>query len=170
MRKKWRIGAVVLLAVLVGGGVLWALFLSGGPRYAGRTVGYWLRADAAWDGPLALPKPDSNAVPVLIKALNKRDGTTDRIYVWIWNKSPTSMKKRLPAPVPDYTIRRRAMIWLRELGPQARPAIPALAQVLKNPKNGDLRWGALFALEALDPNNPAVRAARIDISTNSIRW
>ena len=162
MGKKWRIGAVILLAVLVGGGVLWALLQPREPLYDGKPVDYWLRR-IIWTT-TELPKVDSNAVPVLIKALHKKDGTAHRVYAFVYYISPTWTKMRLPMPQPDSVIRMRAVDWLGELGPRARPAIPALIQVIQNDTNLSVRLKVPRALAAIDINDPAARAALIEAS------
>ena len=170
MKKKWRIAAVVLLAVLVGGGVLWALLQPHEPRYAGKSVSYWLggglskfdtQGQVFWPM-LPFPKVDSNAVPVLITALRTKDGTTRRIYNSVWHKFPIWLKKLLPVPPPDRLIRIRAIIWLQDLREQARPAIPALIQVMQNDTNSNVRAQVPQALAAIDLNDPTVRAALIE--------
>ena len=171
MGKKWRIGALILLTLITVGvlwSVVWNLSRPREPLYDGKSVSYWLgaarpqvntiRAGLTWV-PLEFPKADSNAVPVLIKALKTKERKINPIYLWIWRTSPTWLQMRLRVQLPDWIIRMRAVDWLRDLGEQARPAIPALIQVMQNDTNIDVRMQVPRALAAIDINDPVVHAA-----------
>ena len=106
----------------------------------------------------------SNAVPFLIKALN-RDSWVGAAYYrkCLWPKLPISMQKHLsPPPADDAHTRLNAAVLLGRIGPVAEPSIPALIRALKEDDNKFVRIFAAVALRDLGAVDKEAIAALTD--------
>lgn len=156
--QKWIAGVLLVLAAILG----WqtAVVLRDTPTYQGKSPRYWLnyefkgtraaieeRFREVWTG------LGSNAVPFLVKALERQDnGDLELKYiVFLEGTAPPSLRNILPKPgVGPSEFRRRAAIVLGSLGEDARPAIPALLKAAQTDPNPEVRYRAVMALHALN--------------------
>ncbi len=155
--KRWLVVGVLVVAVVGGLWVWspWELPRPAEPAYDGRPLSYWL-TNAAFDRPVSL---DSNAIPFLIKALNGDSWFGAACYRrWVWPKLPTSVQQRLPRPAANSTSQVMAENLLSDLGPMAKPAIPALIRALKD-DDGVVSFYAADLLAEIGGGNEAVVAA-----------
>jgi hypothetical protein len=174
MKNRLHFVLGILLVGALGGLWWWA---PGQPRqaepvYEGRPISYWMGRKGA---------SDSNAVPFLVKAL-KRDSWFGQAYYrkWLWPKLPLSIQTNLPPPVDNLAQRRRAATLLGVMGAKARPAIPALAQALREDEEPFIRALAAMALGKVGGRDKTAIAALSDalrdkdgivrqIATNALR-
>jgi hypothetical protein len=104
---------------------------------------------------------NTNALPRLVAAV-RNDNGMHKYYERCWNRLPDWLQKRLPAPVPEGLIRINAADLLMDLGDDARPAIPAVADILKNGRDPDARSYATAVLGRIGYGDPVARQALID--------
>lgn len=90
----------------------------------------------------------TNAIPHLFRALGKGP-PTERAYGTLYERLPSSIKSKLPVPVPRKAIRYNAANVLRDFGPEAISAVPALAAALSDP---DVKLNAALALGSIGPS------------------
>ena len=69
-----------------------------------------------------------DAVPYLIKAIQRKPGWPARIYGKTWNNLPAYVARRLPKPKDPNSIRIRVYLALAALGFVARPGLPVLIE------------------------------------------
>ncbi len=147
MKNRLYLAGGVLLVAAVGGLLWWPPRQPPDPVYNGKPLSYWLTNILSGFSPsLALdpwmghapPKweweavPPPSAVPFLIKALERDSWFGASIYrKQVWPKLPPSIKRHLPPPVDNPTIRRQAAYLLGQMGPMAKPATPALIRASK---------------------------------------
>src|ERR1035438_4827168 len=100
MSKPSRIGLAALLLAMLGI-TAWQLSLSRAPQplYEGKPLDFWLKTFGL--GPGAFPRAvlGSNAIPVLLLALERRDGLIQTAYKNVWSNMPLAARKRMPRPV-----------------------------------------------------------------------
>ena len=91
------------------------------------------RRGSAWE---ALPKFGTNALPLLIKRLQSRDS---RFKQWLTRLAAKQSMQKQTAAVVAFT----------RLGTNARPALPAIVKLLKEPHAAR---AALYALNMIEPD------------------
>jgi hypothetical protein len=164
MRRRAQIALAILFFALVGV-IVWQVLRIRGPLYQGKSASYWMNYN--YPGPNAdrvfcevWAGLGSNAVPFLVKALNRRDSTNHEItYGSFVRGLPPRLKSVLPTPSPPaYVVRSRAASALGLIGSASRPAIPAILRTMSEDEVGIVRNAATNALKAIDPE-AAVRRA-----------
>jgi hypothetical protein len=160
MRKRVQIALAVLL-VAVAGVIAWQVLGHREPVYQGKSASYWMNYD--YRG----PNPDrkfrevwqglgSNAVPFLVRALDRSD--EDRISRYrslVW-ALPPRLRSVLPTPSPPASVvRSRAASALGAIGDASRPAIPAILNTMKADESAFVRKVASNALKNIDPEAAA---------------
>ncbi|HWQ93516.1 MAG TPA: HEAT repeat domain-containing protein [Clostridia bacterium] len=159
MRKRIKIMAVVLIFVL--GGVI-GLQIRGRehePVCEGKPLSYWLYLDAipSLDDRSNL---DTNAVPFLTQAIQKRETRVGRAYQRLFPKLPSFIKGRVPRPRFASVYRVNALRCLRLLAreqPSVAPLIGrALVQALQTNEDPGVRCQAAEVLTSLDRNDAQV--------------
>jgi hypothetical protein len=170
MKKKSRI-LLVALVVVVMIGLAWVLVPSGPADqvYEGHPVSYWLRngrsgtaisvASLPFIAGYANVRLDSNAVPFLAKALQRRDGSMQFVYANVWARMPAGLRKYLPTPVAAAKVRVNAEALLDQMEGEARDAIPALILTLRGDEDEHVRAYAAIALREIGPDDQRVRDA-----------
>ncbi len=159
MKRKVLLGAVVFaIAMLV-------LFLIGvttsrSPEIPdrmvqGKLISVWIKEALANDQyskfTPALNAAGEDAVPFLIRALNRRDSAFNSAYVKLWPHLPGVITRRLETPILARDMRMRAVVVLREMGPPGRAAVPALIGRLSDP-DGQIRLHSAIALGNIGPD------------------
>jgi hypothetical protein len=160
---------VASAGVLLLTGVLWWALLPREPVYGGKPVSYWLsdrrektftHTPTPFDFPdHTIPVMDSNAVPFLVAAVNRRDGASRRLYTRLRTSMPHLVEARLPDPEPLSGIHFNAANALGSLGKDARAAVPSLIRLSKESNQADVRLSAIMALHRIDPKDSQVREA-----------
>jgi hypothetical protein len=107
-----------------------------------------------------MDEADSNAIPFLVATLSN-DNTLGKYYQNAWQHFPGWLQTRLPIPRSE-TRKENAFILLRFMGDKARPAIPALADILKNPRHVEVHQDILWVLAEIGKGDPVARQALID--------
>jgi hypothetical protein len=160
MRKRVHIALAILL-VMLAGVIGWQGLRLREPVYQGKSANYWMNYD--YRG----PNPDlkfrevwkglgSNAVPFLVKALDRRDAYRPITYRSLWRALPPRLRRVLPTPSPPANIiRSRAASALGEIGEASRPAISAILHTMKTDESGFVRETATNALKQIDRETAA---------------
>ena len=165
MHKRIHIALAVLLVVIVS--VMdWQVLVNRQPLYQGKSAGYWMNYDyrgpsaeqmfrEAWKG------LGSNAVPFLVKALNRRDSLQPEItYRSLVRTLPPWLNSVLPRPSPPANVvRSRAASALGLIGYASRPAIPVILRAMNEDEFEFVRSAATNALIAIDPEAAALKCA-----------
>jgi HEAT repeat protein len=105
------------------------------PVYYGKPLSHWIKASRrdSWIGAAVYRKQ-------------------------VWKRLPASIQKLLPAPIDRGVDRFSAREVLEEIGPMAKPVIPALLRAWKEDDVGD-RYGAALALVKIAKGDKRVAAA-----------
>jgi HEAT repeat protein len=150
-RKKWLIGAVLLL------GLALTIFLAvpREPRYQGRPLSAWVndlsndKNEVRQAAQVAIRAIGPAAVPYLTNSLAKRNGVAIRIYrrniipkAWV---SRLTDKVKWHSPVLES---RNAGLALANIGPAAEAAIPSLIAALQD-SSPLVQHGALVGLASI---------------------
>jgi HEAT repeat protein len=168
LRKKYRIGLVLVLALAAIGVVLYAS-RTNEPSYQGRALSQWLREiERAPDDRETEPAKDAvrqigtNAIPYLLGMMRAEDSKLKETFNTLVSKA--HIYRFRIAEASDKQA--RAFDGFFVLGPQASPAIPELTVLLNNPKIVRLAAAALIyistngveaATTGLRSTNPLVR-------------
>lgn len=162
MRKPSRIGLAALLLAMLGI-TAWQLSLSRAPQplYEGKPLDFWLKTFGL--GPGAFPRAvlGSNAIPVLLLALERRDGLIQTAYKNVWSNMPLAARKRMPRPVDSVLVRANACCVLLAMGEEASPAIPRLIRLLKEDSDSCVRMMAVQAFQRVGVGNMEVTTAMV---------
>ena len=164
--------ALALLALLTGPEAPGA---GPGPRHGGRTLEAWL-----WDmdspDPLlrnqaaaAVRAIGTNAIPTLTTWMARRDSERQRrFYEWLRSqRAPASLHRALRRDSED-VCEYKALLGFYSLGPIARPALPFLERLVREPDPGhpSKPHNAAHALACVDPAEARRLAAVWAASTN----
>lgn len=176
VRTKRRV-LLASFGVAVLGGFAWlALRAPPEPVYEGKPLGYWLRHPTLTPvtnlpvlglTSMRFPKVDSNAIPFLIKTLERQDGTFDRQYGKLWVKLSPRFRSHLPMPVFPGESRANAASVLCKMGTNAKPAIPALIRVMKSDESGNARFRAATCLLSIGGGDETVKEAFREVLNDS---
>jgi HEAT repeat protein len=182
MRKRIQIALAVLL-MAIAGVIGWQVLREREPVYAGKHVSYWIaRSGEYYEGSSfnrigGFPGADSNAIPYLVRVLQRQDGLFGQAYRGRWIRLPYRIQRVLPRPVDAEQMRFSAAMSFGNLGDVARPAIPALLRALRDDKSEDVRGWSAWSLgrlgkaertvisaltEALNDKAPFVRSQAAD--------
>ena len=163
--KRWPVVLGILL-VAAAGGLLWAPWDAPEPVYNGKPLGFWFGRQAnrfaliggrfdvsAFEGLSQKPGPpeliaNPDAVPSLVKALRRRDNWFGAAVYrkQVWPKLPAVLQKYLPMPNDKPQVRAEAAYILWQMGPVAKPAVPALRLRLKEDSDWVVRFYAALAI------------------------
>jgi HEAT repeat protein len=135
-KRRW----IALFALLGTVGIALIVALGLPPResvYQGKSIQTWFEAYATHTSPgffeasQAFQEMGRDAVPFLAAKLRTRDSIIERIYLYTWPRLPLGLRRRLPAPRSWEQDIGDAVELLKSLGPTARPAVPALVQIVR---------------------------------------
>ena len=189
MKNRLYLVCGVLVVAAMGGLLWWSPWeppQTAEPVYNEHPLSYWLARWRARETDLARSTErnliqDTSAVMFLAKALKQDAWIGAAVYrKQVWPKLPQSMRRHLRAPANDTTTRNYAAYILWQMGPMAKPAIPALVRALKEDEDGMVRSYAAEALRNVGKGNSTVAAALTEAlgdrhvgvracSTNSLR-
>jgi HEAT repeat protein len=135
MKNRLYLVCVVLLFAAVVGLLWWSPWEAPEPVYYGKPLSHWIRASKrdSWIGAAAYRKQ-------------------------VWPSLPGAIQKLLPAPIDHADDRFSAREVLGEMGPMAKPVIPALLRALKEDDASERSWAAL-ALVKIAKGDKRVAAA-----------
>ncbi len=164
------------LVVTAFGGFAW-LVLRPPPQpvYEGKPLGYWLRYPTLTPESnlpvlggvsMRFPKVDSNAIPFLTKALERKDGSFEKQYRKLWVKLPPRFRSHLPKPAFPGEIRGNAASILGKMGTNAKPAIPALISIMKCDESRNARFSAATSLLSIGGGEETVKEAFREVSND----
>lgn len=171
--KLIRLTLVVCLSVLLVGA--WLVLWPRAPEavFDRRPESHWIHT-LGRGGPWSeyeWSKVGTNAVEILLMAVERRGGAPFKPYQAVWPKLPAFLKKRLPPPVNVGSARTNAALKLAILGDPAilmrlltnnhDPKVRAIAaSVLAS--NGEEEVTAVLAEAAANDKDPTVRCAALD--------
>jgi hypothetical protein len=178
MRKRFRI-VLAILIVAITGGVTWLALRPREPVYLGKPMSFWVNSLDAYN-PYGAPSDygifeknrhllGTNAVTIVIRALEKRDPHGQAIYERVLARLPAWLGRQLPGPVYTASLRGHALDMFSMLTTDAKPAIPALIRILKEDQDELHRTKAVFCLENLGRGNKAATKALIQ-ALNDKDW
>jgi HEAT repeat protein len=167
----------------MAGGMAWLALRPREPVYLGKPASVWVNSLQNGFEPGAWRPLGTNAVPLLIQALGKRDGPFAKLYFKVWLRLPAVLKKKAPKPVDAERVRSEganAFDWYRG---GSRLAVPALVRALED-ESPTVRLNAASALgricsnekdllqvskQAMNNRNMAVRANIVE-TLNICPW
>jgi HEAT repeat protein len=154
------------IALLVSGLVLaaaaWALYenrpMPGGPVYQGKTAREWLAEISTKnqrEAMAAFREMGTNAFPMLIQALGKKDSQWDRVNQWVYPRLPSWMKSRWTRPV---TAAEQQEMWsAAELVllnvRNGRLLLPDLVRILGDKKCGSRPYTLVLVAQLAGPKD-----------------
>ena len=159
-RGRWKL-FVAPIAALALIALAWLLLRRPEPQYEGKPVSYWLAHPKAkpllsYAFPagstftIEFPNMDSNAVPFLIDALDRRDGRLQQLYERAYQTLPPATWRYLPAPaVHAARIRANASRALSKMKSASPQTIQALIHAMQWDDDRSVRFCAAAALLAL---------------------
>lgn len=158
MRKPAFITLSILLALGVGILVWHFLFPR---RFNGKTERQWIRSldppsspatVATWKQNRADWKNlGSNAVPILLDALQMKEGPVEKVYSHLWKKFPTA-HKRFPEPLSYWRMHEQAVMMLGDAGRNYNIPIEPLLIILED-DNWIVRMDVLTILNNFAPKS-----------------
>ena len=171
--NRWRRILFTVIAAIVLAGLVWEAGRGRQPRYQGKLLTDWLErysgqisggafipnrnAGLREEAATAIRQIGTNAIPWLLALAAIEDSTTKR---WIIGHYPVSNKLAANLLARPFLFRwaaksdlapMNAFAGFRCLGPAARPAVPALIQVLHTSKNRNGRFYAIKSLACIGP-------------------
>lgn len=169
MNRPRIVGCLAMTAVLAAGLLFWTQ--PGEPVFQGKTLRAWtaLHANARPDDreeiEETLRQMATNAAPWLVRELRVRDSPFRKKLLGLVNKQSWIKIRFKTAGIR----RAEALGVFRILGPDAKPAVPALIEALQDVR-ADVRFGAVIALQEIGPEAeaaiPALAAALNDSQDN----
>lgn len=130
------------------------------PVYSGHPVSYWFGhlCSGVYGG-----TPRAAAFPAAYAEFSRMDSQAVPYLVWKFRSDPAGFKQRTIvflkqfrwlAPVTDWlvipsVVRSYAAVALRQMGPRAESALPALLMVYAKEADADVRLNAITALAAI---------------------
>jgi hypothetical protein len=181
MKNRLYLVLGMLLVAALGWAVWQALGQAPEPVYEGMPLSYWLThvSSSAWSSrgspvgttwldarhrgdilpPWSLLK-DSNAVPFLAKSLKRDTCIGAAVYRRVvWPKIPAAIRKHLPSPADNPSLRKGAADCLAVIGLAAKPAVPALVRALQEDEDPYVRFRAANLLGLIGEGNQATVTA-----------
>lgn len=168
MRKWARVAFLVVLFSVSSAVVVCECRRQPEPVYGGKLLSRWIYGPISITNlsetyTMGIPKLDSRAVPILMRYLEVRDGPLKRLYVATYPTLREWITKWLPRPWPDQNVRFYSILALGTIGPDAKPAIPALIRILRSDPNPRVRFPAILALARIGQKDESVRTALLGV-------
>ena len=169
--RKWAYIMLALVFIVVTRWTLWEGTRQRAPIYQGKPLSYWVRQSQLWQDErfrpemvqTNLPTPDSRAIPFLMHYLERPQHQFGPFYSNAWQRLPARLQRHLPQPDDPATIQISATEMLHRMGPAAKPAIPALIQILREEQDPWMWRGAARVLEQFALEEPSVKALLDDL-------
>jgi hypothetical protein len=124
MRKQRLLWSIIGEGIIVAT-LLWWCLPDRGPRYQGKSIGYWFRSSGN-EQAKAFRAMGTNAVPYLVAQVKKKDSWWTGFYWKSYPRLPLWLQARLPWPQALRTRQSRAVGLLANMGRSARAAVPDL--------------------------------------------
>jgi hypothetical protein len=107
-------------------------------------------------------KLGTNAIPVVLEAVQRRDRPFHYQYKWLYSKLPAAAKMHLPIPAVDAPlVRYGADVLLASNREKSKILAPALSRILANSRDPGVRYTSVCCLLYYSGNNPDVTAALV---------
>lgn len=140
------------------------LLLAKGAEVRGKPISFWIRTGFVPVRKVGrienhFPTLNSNALPYLVKALRAENGPVRRLLLGASDKLPPALKRRIQEHLATENLRLNALLLLRDVKPNAVPAIPEVVRVLASDTNTTARVLAIQCLVGIDRENPTVMKA-----------
>ena len=170
--------ALATLGLCLIAGVLVNRWRGQGPLYHGKTIKAWARQfdsvspQAREESAAAFRAMRVQAVPELIRLVESRDPIWRKALWATALKLPPGMRSGLVrhSRVPEeYVIHSFAARALATIGPEAKPAIPALERMLRSKEN-EPRWDAATALGRIGKDSVPVLTGAVRDANPDIRY
>ena len=123
---------LIICAGITTGVVVTGVFLQGTwlaePKYQGKPISYWIYQVAMPGkkmelGCKTIKEAGADAIPSLIKALQKKDSVLKRIYISVWWQLPALPQRVLPRPVKAVRIHTSVPVGKRPRPPACIPEL-----------------------------------------------
>jgi hypothetical protein len=137
------------------------------PVYQGKRESFWINSlnnpDAGKRDVLQWQSLGPDAVPVLLKIVERGNGPLHAPYAWIWPKLPLALRNRCPKPVDRSWPRQHALNVLREIARDAPiPVAPLLSALRDN--DPEVRMNAAGCIGGLlRTGNLSQKSGRYDV-------
>jgi hypothetical protein len=164
MKNRLYLVCGVLLVAAVFGFCVWAPWEPREPVYDGKPLSYWLSYPST--PAVRTIASDSNAIPLLIRALDRKDTLLGRGYLRVWPKLPPPIRSHVPRPINNFDRRACAMDVLGRMGPSANPSIPALIRTLREDDSAPIRVFAARCLFWVGQGDRAAVAGLSEAASN----
>ena len=145
---------IVLLAMILA--LLWPS-KEVEPLVGGVPISKWLRSVRS-GGIGAVAGAGTNVIPFLARAVQKHDVIPYQLSARAWRVLPSSLRSKVPPPVPASQIRMNALFALRGFGPEAEPALAVVIEAATKDADSLNRSFARQAAVAINANHPQVLA------------
>jgi HEAT repeats len=188
-RKRRKLLLTALIAVAIFG-LAWFFLHTREPVIQGKPVSVWvnglyvsLEKDSTGTAkhsddisPVTarqvLKSLGSNAVPYLVEVLNRKEGRFQEKYRNVWFRLPAYAQRIFPRPVNPLALQFGILQFLSEIGENARPAIPALINLLKS-DNESVRGVTIDCLADIGKGDKTVTEALVKALNDPsvlVRW
>jgi HEAT repeat protein len=152
MTKRVQIGLVILFVAIVVGMIDWLVLRTREPAYHEKSLSVWLR-EAYEPGRVnpeietAIRQIGTNALPRLLSLVKAKDSAFKRTLLTLLRRQ-SLIVIRMQSEEERHGM---AMAGFQVLGPTAKPAVPALINLLNDGEDFDVRSSAAFCLGAIGP-------------------
>lgn len=149
MKRRWKLGLLFVVGLVVGATAFVAL-RPREPVYQGKRLSEWVKIYANSTGTdqkhavLAIRQAGTNALPTLLRMLRSRDSWAKVKLMQLASKQ-SLIKFDFTS---EHDRRYLAVFAIQELGPAAKPALPALIELLNNADTTSYAKDALVPLSA----------------------
>jgi hypothetical protein len=130
------------------------------PYYQGQRESFWINSlgNGNWPPP-GWKELSTNVVPILTKAMGRRDGRLHTAYIALYGRLPSWLKCQIPQPVSGRLCRENAGLRLMDMGDKASEAIPALIVLMKGDRDSHVRGLAAACLGHIGSGDKTVASA-----------
>ena len=161
MNKLQRTVSAALLICVISGAAAWLVVRLRDPLFHGKPESYWIEHLSYRDEEQVKQWREfgPDGVRVLVRGLRGANRPADRVYRTayrnMWRFVPGGLMRLLPAPRMDLTrsTRMNVVDLLSRLSNDAKPAIPAMAQALKDEDQSVRQIAISFFTEGEDEHS-----------------
>jgi HEAT repeat protein len=151
MKSRLRVGLVILLLAIVGL-VAWQVILPHEPTFSAKSLSAWLREGYVPGSPnpeirRAIQQIGTNGLPRLLALVRVKDSALKRTLLAL-SRGQSLISIRAHSAEEYHGM---AMVGFSVLGPAARPAVPALIDLLNKADDVEVQSTAAFCLGVIGP-------------------